>query len=58
MSIRNLGPALRPRSVAVIGASVRDGAVGQRIFRAIRDGGFAGPVLPVNPKYADVDGVP
>ena len=58
MSIRNLGPALRPRSVAVIGASVRDGAVGQRIFRAIRDGGFSGPVFPVNPKYADVDGVP
>lgn len=56
MTIRNLDRAFRPKSVAVIGASTREGSVGRVVFRNILDGGFAGPVWPVNPKYSDIDG--
>ncbi len=45
-----------PNAVAVFGASERPGAVGTHVFRNIVDGGFAGPVYPVNPKHARVGG--
>ena len=45
-----------PNAVAVFGASERPGAIGTHVFRNIVDGGFAGPVYPVNPKHARVGG--
>lgn len=56
MSIRNLQDLLEPASVAVIGASVREGAVGHVVFRNMERAGFAGPLYPVNPKYDHVMG--
>jgi acyl-CoA synthetase (NDP forming) len=44
---------LRPQSIAVIGASRRDNAVGSRILHNIASGGFAGHIYPVNP-HADI----
>ncbi len=41
---------LKPRSVAVIGASDRHN-VGGRIYRNMLACGFKGPVWPVNPNY-------
>ncbi len=55
MTIRNLGRAFRPRSVAVLGASTREGSVGRVVLRNIVNAGFAGPVWPVNPKYRTID---
>jgi len=49
---------LMPASVAVIGASRRPGSVGRAILRSIITGGFSGPVYPVNPHVAELDGVP
>jgi len=48
---------LEARSVAVVGASVRRGSFGHSLVRRVRDGGFSGPVHPVNPRYREVDGV-
>ncbi|MGZ4138224.1 MAG: bifunctional acetate--CoA ligase family protein/GNAT family N-acetyltransferase [Actinomycetota bacterium] len=42
-----------PRSVAVLGASRRRDSIGGSVFHNLINGGFAGPVYPVNPK-ADV----
>ncbi|WP_423605408.1 GNAT family N-acetyltransferase [Sphingomonas sp. MS122] len=56
MSIRNLDKLLRPRSVAIVGASSRAGTVGQRVLENVLDGGFDGPVFTVNPKQVDLDG--
>lgn len=39
---------LHPASVAVIGASRRRGTVGGELFRNLLEGGFSGPVYPVN----------
>lgn len=58
MSIRNLDALFRPRRVAVIGASHREGSVGTVVLRNLLEGGFEGPVMPVHPEYAEVQGVP
>jgi acetyltransferase len=58
MTIRNLDRAFNPSSVAVIGASIRQGSVGATVWRNLLGGGFAGQLWPVNPKYAAIDGVP
>ncbi|MDN8612263.1 bifunctional acetate--CoA ligase family protein/GNAT family N-acetyltransferase [Variovorax ginsengisoli] len=58
MSIRHLDRLLLPRSVAVLGASHRPGAIGTHVWQHLRAGGFAGPVYPVNPKHARLDGLP
>jgi len=56
MTIRNLDHAFQPRSVAIIGASGRPGAVGKVVLDNVLAGGFAGAVWPVNPKYAELGG--
>jgi acetyltransferase len=57
MSIRNLDALLRPRSVAVVGASNRPGNVGAVVVRNLLRGGFEGPVMPVHPTARAVSGV-
>src|SRR5512137_1749406 len=52
-----LEAVFRPRSVAVVGASNRDGSVGNAIFRNILFGGYGGTLYPVNPKSPAVCGV-
>ena len=49
---------LRPRAVAVIGASRERGTVGGEIFHNLLDAGFNGPVYPVNPSAPVVQSAP
>ena len=56
--VASMRHALIPASVAVIGASRRRGSVGRVILRNIITGGFSGPVYPVNPGAAELDGIP
>lgn len=56
MTIRNLEYAARPRSLAVLGASSRDGSVGRVVMDNIVAARFEGEIWPVNPKYAEVAG--
>ena len=56
MTIRNLEYALRPSSIAVIGASDDGGSVGEKLTENILGGGFAGPVYLVNPKRRRIAG--
>jgi acetyltransferase len=58
MSIRNLERLLSPRSVVVIGASVRPGSVGATVWRNLSGAGFTGQLHAVNPKYRELGGVP
>jgi acetyltransferase len=57
MSIRNLKQLFAPKSVALVGASERPGSVGATMLRNLREGGFKGPLYPVNPKYETLDGL-
>ncbi|MDX1518053.1 MAG: acetate--CoA ligase family protein [Woeseiaceae bacterium] len=52
-----LEPLLRPRRVAVVGASAREDSMGEWVLENLRRGGFAGDVYPVNPGYDDINGV-
>ncbi|RKT20556.1 acetyltransferase [Paraburkholderia sp. RAU2J] len=51
MTVRNLDALFRPKSVAVIGASERPGSTGAMVWARVLEGGFGGPLWPVNPKY-------
>ncbi len=57
MSVRNLDKLLEPKSIALIGATPKPGSVGSVIARNLFHAGFAGPILPVNPKYDAIEGV-
>lgn len=57
MTTRNLEKLFRPTSIAVIGATNRPGAVGSVLMHNLLEGGFEGPVMPVNPKHSAVAGV-
>ncbi|WP_051630349.1 bifunctional acetate--CoA ligase family protein/GNAT family N-acetyltransferase [Afifella pfennigii] len=58
MTIRNLDKALAPASLALIGATARPGSLGATVLANLRAGSFKGPIWAVNPKYAEVDGMP
>ena len=55
---KGLDAIFRPRSVAVIGASRREGSIGRQVVANLIAGGFQGPVYPVNPKAEVVLSVP
>jgi acyl-CoA synthetase (NDP forming) len=56
-SVQSMTPLLRPRSIAVIGASRKPGSIGHEILRSLLAHEFSGPVFPVNPEAASVAGV-
>lgn len=56
MTVRNLDALFRPESVAVIGASERPGSTGAMVWARVLEGGFGGPIWPVNPKYGTLGG--
>ncbi|MGE8943886.1 acetate--CoA ligase family protein [Leptospira interrogans] len=49
---------LRPKSIAIVGASETEGSFGQRLLSSIRGAGFDGSIFPINPKYGTIDGIP
>ncbi len=56
MTIRNLDALLKPKSVALIGASARPGSVGNTVARNLLAGGFQGAIDFVNPKGEMIGG--
>jgi acyl-CoA synthetase (NDP forming) len=54
----NLSPLLQPQSVAVIGASGDATRIGGRPIAYMNAFGYKGTILPVNPKYDTVQGLP
>lgn len=49
---------LRPQSIALVGASADLGKINGRPLKHLLGKGYAGRILPVNPKYRDIAGVP
>ncbi|MDC7786481.1 bifunctional acetate--CoA ligase family protein/GNAT family N-acetyltransferase [Rhodoplanes sp. TEM] len=58
MSTYRLQSLFAPRSLALAGASPRDLSLGRIVLRNIREGGFKGRLQLVNPRHAEIDGVP
>jgi acetyltransferase len=55
---RPLDALFKPRSVAVIGASDREGSVGRTVLSNLRIPSFRGTVYPVNPQHSTILGLP
>ncbi len=49
---------INPRSIAIIGASADFAKINGRPFKHLLDKGYAGRILPVNPKYREIAGRP
>ncbi len=49
---------LEARSVAVVGASVKELSLGRSMLEELRRGGYEGEIWPVNPGYDEVLGLP
>lgn len=52
-----LGAFFTPSAVAVVGASRDPGKVGHAVLANLLNGGFSGPIYPVNPTTPDILGV-
>ncbi|MEU4197210.1 acetate--CoA ligase family protein [Kribbella sp. NPDC026611] len=48
---------MKPRAVAVIGASNEDGKIGNSVMKNLVNGEYAGDIYPVNPKGGEVLGL-
>jgi acyl-CoA synthetase (NDP forming) len=49
---------LRPRAIAVIGASPRPSALSGRFIGSLERHGYPGRIIPVNPRYDEIMGLP
>lgn len=58
MSTHKLEKIFNPKSIAVVGATERPGAVGQLVFKNLLEQGYTGKLFPVNLKHETVQGVP
>ncbi len=58
MTTRNLQYLFAPRSIAIIGASLRPGSVGAAVTRNLLGKGFAGALRLVNPRHERLGDVP
>ena len=52
-----LDPLLRPRSVALVGASARQSSLGQLALANLLASGYEGRIYPVNPRYTELAGL-
>ncbi len=57
MSLQNLDMIFKPASVALIGASPKKGTIGWAIIRNLIEAKYEGLIIPVNPGYAEVEGI-
>jgi acetyltransferase len=57
MSIHNLDKIFKPKSLALIGASEKQGSIGFSLVSNVLDAKYQGSVFPVNPHYKTIQGL-
>jgi len=57
MSIHNLDRIFKPDSVAIIGASEREGSIGGSLVKNLIEAGYQGKIFPVNPHHKSIRGL-
>jgi acetyltransferase len=57
MGLYNLDKIFRPTTIAVVGASQKEGSIGSVHIKNLIRGGFQGKIFPVNPCYAEIHGL-
>ena len=56
--IARFTPLFEPKTVAVVGASTKGGALPNVFIRRIREFGYAGEIYPIHPTAKEIDGLP
>ena len=56
MTIYNLDKIFKPGSLAIIGASEKEGSIGYSLIKNVIEAGYEGEVFPVNPHYKSIRG--
>lgn len=54
---RDVAPLIRPRSVAIVGASATKRAQGNGVIKNLQEMQYAGRIIPVHPTASEVDGI-
>ena len=57
MGLYNLDKVFEPGSMAVVGASDKEGSIGRALIQNALLGGFPGDIHPVNPHRSEVGGL-
>ncbi len=57
MDLEVLNGLLRPKSVAVVGASDTPGKIGYTVVRSLLESKYEGPIYPINPKGGTIQGL-
>lgn len=52
-----LDKIMKPKSIAVIGASTKEKTIGSEIMKRLIEYGFTGDIYPVNPKGGEIEGL-
>src|SRR3954464_4917900 len=55
--VTSMNRIMKPKAVAVIGASNEAGKIGNSVMKNLINGGYKGKIYPINPKDAEVMGV-
>ncbi len=49
---------MKPKAVAVIGASIEEGKIGNSVMKNLVNGGYQGKIYPIHPKAEEIMGYP
>ncbi len=55
--LQEFTPLFEPKTVAVIGASAKGGALPNHFIRRIREFGYTGEIYPIHPSATEIDGL-
>ena len=58
MAQHKLSRLFEPQSIAVVGASEREGSLGRAVWQRLRSHAYTGRAFPVNPKHKKIFGEP
>jgi len=57
MGLKGLDAIFKPQSIAVVGATEREGAVGKAVMKNLLEARFPGHIYPVNTRRKEVCGI-
>src|SRR4249920_1383392 len=55
--VRDMNRIMKPKAVAVIGASSEAGKIGNSVMKNLINGGYAGKIYPIHPKAEEIEGI-
>ncbi|MEO5764760.1 MAG: acetate--CoA ligase family protein [Casimicrobiaceae bacterium] len=54
--VKSMNRIMKPDAVAVIGASLEDGKIGNSVMKNLINGGYQGEIYPINPSASEIMG--